>query len=134
LKQQKTNPFSGRACFGAGGNRSDGLTVVVDLVAMGQSGDFLAIGISLSLAGQHDRVGDEVVEEIGGDGAGESQPVELDRRRAQRHDLEPGIHGVALEIDQDIDGVVGDALGGAQRVAGRRARRIAPRRRPIFRR
>ena len=54
-------------------------------------------------------VGDDVVDEVGAHAAGIAQEVDLHGRRAVGQDLGPGVLGVALQVDEDVDPVIVDA-------------------------
>jgi hypothetical protein len=108
LKLANTNPFSGNpACLRVGGDHAFG---VVDLKAIGQAHHLLGVEHVFARR-NHDGIGNDVVDEIRAQGAGMTEIVHLDRRRAGGENAGPGIAAMAHEVDRDVDLVVADALG-----------------------
>jgi protease-4 len=109
----------GQAQFGArGGVGGDGARIVVGLERVGQAHDVLGKGVGL-VAGRDPAVAEDVVHLGHARGAGIARVLHLDGRRPPRQDAGAGVGGQAVEVDQDVDPVLGDQarrLGVAQRV------------------
>ena len=84
---------------------------IVRLIAVGQMDDPLR-EVRLRVHRRHEGVGDDVVDEVGAHAAGIAQEVDLQGRRPKRQDLGPGVLGVALQVDEDVDAVIVDAPRG----------------------
>ena len=92
-----------RRRFGDRGRRGD-------VIALRQAGDRFAVEFLLAL-GNHDVVGDKVVDEGKPQAAGMAQPIDLDRAGAEHHDRRARRFHIAVEIDQDVDAQIADAPG-----------------------
>ena len=77
----------------------------------------------LHLGGRGDAVGDYVIDEIGAHRAEIAEPRQLHRRGPQREDLASRMRRVSVEVDQQVDAVVADALARSRRVPRRCSRR-----------
>ena len=89
----------------------DWAEAVVGLVAVWQQGEPLGVEQAV-LRRHHHRVGDQPVDERDAAGAWIAKEARLHRRRPQGEDAGPHALGVALEVDEDVDAVGADALGG----------------------
>ena len=89
----------------------DGTFAVVGLIRVRHADDVLVV-IGLRTGRQNEVVGDDVVDEGRAHGSRIAEKVDLDRSRAERHDFGAGSTRVALEIDQDVDLVFLDFIGG----------------------
>ena len=80
----------------------DGPLGIIGLVTVGQVDHLLGVMALVGL-GDHEPVGDDVVDIGRPHGAGIGEVVDLDRRRAVGQDAGPAILGEALAVDGDID-------------------------------
>ena len=88
----------------ARGRLADRPLAVVDLIGVRQHGDRLRV-VGHVLDRRHDGVADQVVDERGAERPRVTQIVDLDRRRPPRQHDRRRVLRVALEIDENVDGV-----------------------------
>ena len=89
--------------------------MVVDEIRVRHAQQLLVVG-PLEVWRRYDAVGDEVVDEVGAQGAGEAHVRELERGRSHRENLVARALGVAVEVDKDVDAVGDDAAGNRDHV------------------
>ena len=102
MKQQKTKPFAASPPRRAMGASADGAAGIIDLVAMRQVNDFLAVKGCWS-SGSTTCIGQDIVQPGRADGAGIAQITHLHRTGAVRQDAGPRSFGMAFEVDRDVD-------------------------------
>ena len=87
------------------------LHVITDEERIGHVRQLLAV-LVCQLQGRGDGVGDDIVHVGGAAGAGVAQPHHLDGRGAESEDFVARALGVAVHVEQDVDAVGVDAVGG----------------------
>ena len=110
LKQQNTKPRSGQAAFGArwrGAPR--GARRVARIEAVRHRPEPLGVE-RLHRVRHGETVDQDVVVPVGAQRAGKADRIDLDRRRTLREQVLARMRRIAVEVEQDGDAVVADAL------------------------